>query len=65
MAEKERASKLSERIQSEDLLKIRCGSGDRKSSGVSKEIKLSDIYGNKYRIPIESMMSCTVKEYSS
>ena len=35
LTEKERASRLSEGIQSEDLSKIRCGSGDKKTSGVA------------------------------
>ena len=40
LTEKERAGRISEGIQSEDLSKIRCGSGDKKTSGVAKEIKL-------------------------
>ena len=36
LTEKERASKISEGIQSEDVSKIRCGSGDKKTSGVAK-----------------------------
>ena len=39
-----------EGIQSEDLCKIRSGSGDKKTSGVAAENKLNEIYGNKYRI---------------
>ena len=41
------------RIQSEDLAKIRCNAGDKKTTGVEKEKKLNVIYGNKYRIPID------------
>ena len=48
----ERANRLSEGIQSEDLAKIRCNAGE-KTSGVDKEKKLNGIYGNKYRIPID------------
>ena len=46
-------NRLSEGIQSEDLAKIRCNAGDKKTTGVVKEIKLNGIYGNKYRIPID------------
>ena len=53
LTEKERANRLSEGIQSEDLAKIRCNAGDKKTSGVDKEKKLNAIYGNKYRIPID------------
>lgn len=44
---------ISEGIQSEDLSKIRRNSADEKTSGVSKENKLSVLYGNKYKIPID------------
>ena len=47
LTEKERANRLSEGIQSEDLAKIRCNAGDKKTTGVAKEIKLNGIYGNK------------------
>ena len=53
LAEKERVNRLSEGIQSEDLAKIRCNAGDKKTTGVVKEIKLNGIYGSKYRIPID------------
>ena len=53
LTEKERANRLSEGIQSEDLAKIRCNAGDKKTTGVVKEIKLNGIYGSKYRIPID------------
>ena len=54
LTEKERASQISEGIQSRDLSKkIRCGSGDKRTSGVAKEIKLNDVYGNRYQIPID------------
>ena len=53
LTEKERANRLSEGIQSEDLVKIRCNAGDKKNTGVGKENELNGIYGNKYRIPID------------
>ena len=53
LTEKERANRLSEGIQSEDLAKIRCNAGDKKTTGVEKEKKLNGIYGSKYRIPID------------
>ena len=49
----ERSNRLSEGIQSEDLSKMRCSAGDKKTSGVDKEKKLNSVYGNKYRIPID------------
>ena len=42
-----------EGIQSEDLCKIRSGSGDEKTSGVDSENKLNIIYGTKYRINLD------------
>ena len=42
-----------EGIQSEDLCKIRSGSGDKKSSGVDAEKKLNEVYGTKYRINLD------------
>ena len=48
LTEKERANRLSE-----DLAKIRCNAGDKKTTGVGKENKLNGIYGSKYRIPID------------
>ena len=53
MTEKERASRISEGIQSEDLSKIGCCLGDKKTSGVAKKTKLNAVYGNRYRIPID------------
>ena len=53
LTEKERANRLSEGIQSEDLAKIRCNAGDKKTTGLEKEKKLNGIYGNKYKIPID------------
>ena len=53
MTEKERASRLSEGIEFEVLPKIRCDSGDKKTSSVAKETELNEVYGNEYRIPID------------
>ena len=53
LTEKERESRLREGIQSEDLSKIRCEAGDKKTSGVAKELILNKVYGNKYRIPLD------------
>ena len=49
----ERANMLSEGIQSEDVCKIRSGSGDKKTSGVDAKTKLESIYKNKYRINLD------------
>ena len=40
-------------IQSEDLCKIRSGSGDKKTSGVDVEKKLTEVYRTKYRINLD------------
>ena len=53
LTESERAGMLSEEIQSEDLSKIRCQAGDKKTSGVDKEKKLNEVYKNKYRIRLD------------
>ena len=42
-----------EGIQSEDLCKIRSNSGDKKTSGISVENKLTEVYGKQYRINLE------------
>ena len=39
-----------EGIQSEDFCKIRSNAGDKKTSGVDSDNKLTEIYGTKYRI---------------
>ena len=49
----ERTDMFRELISSEDLSKIRCKARDEKTSGVDKDNKLNDIYGNKYRIPLD------------
>ena len=48
-----RDNMVPEGIQSEDLCKIRSGSGDKKTSGVATENKLTEVYGNKYRINLD------------
>lgn len=53
LTEIERSNRLSEGLQSEDLSKIRCNAGDKKTSGVDKEKKLNAVYENRYRIPID------------
>jgi len=45
-----------EGIQSEDLCKIRSGAGDKKTSGVTAENKLNEVYGSKYRIRFDHQM---------
>ena len=44
---------LLEGIQSEDLCKIRSGAGNKTSSGVDTENKLTGVYKNKYRIHLD------------
>ena len=53
LSKEERDNMLLDGIQSEDLNKIRSNSGDKKTSGVAAENKLSDIYGTKYRIRLD------------
>ena len=53
LTEIEMATICREGIQSVDLSKIRCTAGDKKTSGVTKENKLNDVYGIKYRIPLD------------
>ena len=53
LSEDERANMLSEGIQSENLCRIRSGSGDKKTTGVDEEKKLQSIYTNKYRINLD------------
>ena len=48
-----RDNMVPEGIQSEDLCKIRSGSGDKKTSGVEDENKLTEVYGTKYRINLD------------
>ena len=48
-----RDNMLPEGIQTEDLCKIRSGSGDKKTSGVDSEKKLAEVYGTKYRINLD------------
>ena len=49
----ERANMLREGIQSVDLNRIRCNSGDKKTSGVDAENALNAVYGTKYRINLD------------
>ena len=56
-----RDNMVPERIQSEDLCKIRSGSGDKKTSGVDAENKLTEVYGTKYRINLNHQ---TLKDHS-
>ena len=53
LSEDERANMLSEGIQSENLCRIRSGSGDKKTTGVDAENKLQSIHTNKYRINLD------------
>ena len=48
-----RVNMVPEGIQSEDLCKIRSGSGDAKTSGVEAQKKLNEAYGKKYRINLD------------
>ena len=42
-----------EGIQSEDLCKIRSGAGDKKTSGVDAENKLTEVFGTQYPINLD------------
>ena len=53
LPEEKRGSMLAEGIQSEDLCKIRSGSGDKKTSGVGAENILEKVYGKKYRLNLD------------
>ena len=54
LTESGRSNWLGEGIQSEDLSKTRCNTGDKKTLGADKEKKrLNAVYGNKCRIPID------------
>ena len=53
LPEEKRGNMLAEGIQSEDLYKIRSGSGDKKTSQVDAENKLEKVYGKKYRINLD------------
>ena len=53
LPQEERDNMLQEGIQGEDLNKIRSSAGDKKTSGVDAENKLSAIYGSKYRIRLD------------
>ena len=53
LPEKKRKNMFLEGIQSEVLCKIRSGAGDKKTTGVEAEEKLTEVYGNKYCIKID------------
>ena len=48
-----RDNMVPEGIQREDLCKIRSGAGDKKTSGVDTENKLTEVYGTKYHINLD------------
>ena len=48
-----RDNMVPEGMQSEDLCKIRSGSGDKKTTGVAAETRLTEVYGTKYRINLD------------
>ena len=48
-----RDNMVPEGIQSKDLCKIRSGSGDKKTTGVATETKLTEVYSNKYHINLD------------
>jgi len=56
---------LPEGIQSEDLCKIRSGSGDKKTSGVEAEKKLAEVYGTKYRINLDHQILTDHEPYTA
>ena len=51
-----RDNMLPEGIQSEDLCKIRSGSGDKKTLRVDAEKKLAEVYGTKYHINLDQQI---------
>jgi len=53
LLQEQRENMLLERIQSEDLCKIRSNAGDKKTSGVDAEKKLNAIDSTKYRIRLD------------
>ena len=53
LSQEKRETMVFDGIQSEDLCKIRSGSGDKKTSGVAAEQKLNGIYGSLYRIKLD------------
>ena len=53
LAAEKRDNMFPEGIQSDDLCKIRSGSGDKKTSGVDAEKKLAEVYGTKNRINLD------------
>ena len=53
LPEEKRENMMAEGIQSENLSKIRSGSGDKPTSEVDAENKLEKVYGKKYRINLD------------
>jgi len=53
LSQEERDLMALEGIQSEDLCKIRSGTGDKKTSGVDAENKLNEMFVKKYRIILD------------
>ena len=53
MSQEERDNRVQEGIQTEDQNKIRCGGGDKPTSGVDAENELEKIYKNKYRLRLD------------
>jgi len=53
LSKEQRDKMYREGIQSEDLCKIRSNAGDKKTTGVDAENKLTKIYGTKYHIRLD------------
>jgi len=53
LSQEERDNRILEGIQTEDLCKIRSEAGDKKTSGVKAEEKLTEVYGKKYWIRLD------------
>ena len=59
LSQEKRDNMILQGIQSEDLCKIRSGTGDKKTSGVDAEKKLNDIFGAKYHINLDHRILTT------
>jgi len=53
LSQEQRDEMYREGIQSVDLSKIRSNAGDKKTTGVDPENKLTEIYGTKYRMRLD------------
>jgi len=53
LLQEKRDGMILERIQSDDLCKIRSGTREKNTSGVDTENKLNEVYGSKYRISLD------------